>query len=68
MVFLKIIDLLSTGLELTIILSFFRKFSRILKKEETRCDSENIEDFRKVQRQIYCKIVKVSSKPFSSKT
>ena len=43
----------------------FRKFSLILKKEETRCSSENIDDFRKVQRQIYFKIGKVFVKPFS---
>ena len=49
------------------VLSFFRKFSRILKKEEKHCNSENTEDFREVQRQIYCKIVQVSSKPFSAK-
>ena len=50
-----------------IVLSFFRKFSPILKKEEKHCNFKNIENFRKVQRQIYCKIVKVSLKPFSSK-
>ena len=49
------------------VLSFFRKLSRNLKKEEKHCNSENIEDFRNVQRQIYFKIVQVSSKPFGSK-
>ena len=63
----KLFDLSSTGLEIAIVLSFFRKCSWILKKEEKHCSSENIEDFRKVQRQIYCKIVQVSLKPFSSK-
>ena len=38
-----------------------------LKKEEKHCNSENTEYFRKVQRQIYCKMVTVSLKPFSSK-
>ena len=36
-------------------LKFFRKFSWILKKEEKHCNSENIDDSRKVQWQIYCK-------------
>ena len=40
MVSLKIFDLLSTGLEITIVLSFFRKFSGIPKKEEKHCNSE----------------------------
>ena len=43
-----------------IIFSFFRKFSWIVKKEEKHCNSENIEDSRKVQQQICSKIPKVS--------
>ena len=39
----------------------------MLKKEEKHCNSENTEDFRKVQRQIFFKIVQVSLRPFSSK-
>ena len=50
----------STGLEVTIVSSFFRKLSSTLNKEKKHCNSENIEDFRKVQRQVYCKIVKDS--------
>ena len=46
---------------------FFENFLEFLKKEEKHCNSENIEDFRKVKRQIYYKIVQVSLKPFSSK-
>ena len=46
---------------------FFSKFSLILKKQQKHCNSENIKDSRNVQRQIYCKIVQVSLKPFSSK-
>ena len=49
MVSLKIIDLSSTGLEITMVLICFRKFSCILKKEEKHCNSENTE----VKRQIY---------------
>ena len=45
---------------------FFENFLEFLKKEEKHCNSENIEDFRKVQRQIYCKIVQISLKQFSS--
>ena len=62
MVSSKINDLLSTGLEITIVLSFFRAFSCILKKEEKHCNSENTEDFRKVQRQIYCKAVQLKKR------
>ena len=54
------------SLEITIILSFFGNYSRILKKEKRDSNSENIEDFRKVQRQNYRKIAKVSLKPFNS--
>ena len=50
-----------------IVSSFFGYFLEFLKKEETHCYSENIGDFKKVRRQIYCNIVQVSSKPFSSK-
>ena len=50
-----------------ILLSFFQKFSLILKEEENRSNSENIEDFRNVQRQIYGKIIQVSLKLFSTK-
>ena len=46
---------------------FFRKLSWILKREEKHCNSEDIEDLRKVKGQIYCKIVQVSLKPFNSK-
>ena len=48
MVFLKLIDLSSTGLEITIVLSFFRKFINFLRKEEKhrRPNAENIEDFK----------------------
>ena len=55
-------DRLSMGLEITIVLNLYRKFSLIIKNEEKYCNSENIEDFRRVQRQIYCEIVKVSLK------
>ena len=58
----KLFDLPSTGLEITIVLSFLENFLEFLKKEEKHCNSENSEDFRKVQRQIYCKIVQVSFK------
>ena len=64
---LKLFDLSSRALEITTVLSFFRKFSWILKKEEKHCNSENIEDLRKVQRQIFFKIVQVSLRLFSSK-
>ena len=50
-----------------LVLTFFENFLEFLKKEEKDCNSENIEDFRKVQRQIYCKIVQVSVEPFGSK-
>ena len=67
MAFLKLFDLSSTGLEITIILNFFENFPEFLKKKtNTVYNSQNIEDFRKVQRQSYCKIAKVSLKPFSS--
>ena len=56
MVYLKLFDLSSTSLEITIVSIFSRIFSRILKKEERHCNSENIEDFSKVQRHIYCNI------------
>ena len=49
----KLFDLSSTGLEITVV----RKFSWILKREEKQCNSENIEDFRIIQRQIYCIVV-----------
>ena len=39
----------------------------MLKKEEKHYNSENTEDFRKVQRQIFFKRVQVSLRPFSSK-
>ena len=45
---------------------FFLNFREFLKKKK-KCNSENIKDFRKFQRQIYCKIAQVSLKPFSSK-
>ena len=67
MVFFKIILSFVKGFRNYDSLKFFRKFSLIRKKEEKYCNSENIEDFRKVQRQIYCKIVQVFLKPFSSK-
>ena len=38
------------------VLTFLRKFLSVLKREEKHCNSENFKDFRKVQRQIYCKI------------
>ena len=50
-----------------IVLRFLRKFSLILKRDEKHCITENIEDSRNVQWQIYCKIVKVSLKLFTSK-
>ena len=63
---------------LKIILSFVNRFRNYgsfkflfenvlesLKRRKT-LNSENIEDFRKVQQQIYFKIVPVSLKPFSS--
>ena len=48
----------------------FKLFSKIFLNSQNRGkhrDSENIEDFRKVQRQIYYKIGKASLKPFSLK-
>ena len=42
-------------------------FVEFFKKEERHCNSENIEDLREVQRQIYRTKVQVSLKPFSSK-
>ena len=36
-----------------IVLRLFGKFYEFLEKEEKHCNSENAEDFSKVQRQIY---------------
>ena len=66
MVFLQSFDLSSRGLEITIVLSFFENFLKFLKKKKNTVIL-NIKDFRKVQRQIYCKIVQVFLKSFSSK-
>ena len=63
MVFLEIIS----RTEVTMVLSSLTNFSWIPEKEEKHFDSENIEDFRKVQRQNYSKIAKFSFKSFSSK-
>ena len=46
----KLFDVSSKSLEITVVLSFFQHFSWILKKEEKHSNSENIEDFWKVQR------------------
>ena len=54
-------------LEITSVLSLFENFPLILEKEEKHSNSDNIEDLRKVQRQTYSKIAKVSLKPFISK-
>ena len=51
-----------------VVLSFFQNFREFFKKKKNIVyNSESIEDLRKVHQQIYCKIVKVSLKPFSSK-
>ena len=63
MVFLKIIGSFVKGFRNYHLSSVFSK-SFLNSKH---CNSENIEDFRKVQRQIYSKIVQVYLKPFSSK-
>ena len=47
-----------------VVLSFF-SFSSILKNDENFSTSENSADFRKVQRQTYSKIAKVSLKSFN---
>ena len=51
-----------------IVLSFFENFLEFLKKKKNTVMLKILKTFRKVQRQIYCKIAQVSLKPFGSKT
>ena len=68
MVFLKIIRSFISRFRNYNSFKFFSKiFLNSYKKKEKHSNSENIEDFSRVQRQIYCKIVQVYLNLLSSK-
>ena len=57
---------MSNGLDIVKILRFLKMFL-LLSKKKNNTLTLKIEDFRKVQQQNYCKIAKVSLKPFKFK-
>ena len=57
---------LLNGFEIATILSFFLKSFLKFSQKEKKFNAEHIEDFRKVQRQNYYKIARVSLKSLSS--